>query len=193
MNNLKNHRTNIKILHVAETVRGGIATYLRDIISLQAEEFGPDRVFVIAPSDQIMDLKLSSHIGFNVFSSRYGSIINRLINGIKIAILVSSLLRTCEIENIHLHSSFAGLAVRSLFFFKKNKPRLIYCPHGWSFSRNSRLKPIEILVERKLSFLTDCIVCVSESERSLGISVGIASNKLIKIPNGISLEIQKNH
>src|SRR5699024_2781539 len=50
------HSTRFDVVHVAETIRGGIATYLREIIPLQVARFGAGRVAAIVPEGEVADL-----------------------------------------------------------------------------------------------------------------------------------------
>ena len=61
-------RQTIKVVHVAETIRGGIASYLRDLISLQVKEYGAERIFVIVPEDHVSDLQLPDGVQSITFS-----------------------------------------------------------------------------------------------------------------------------
>ncbi len=175
-------------MHVAETIRGGIASYLRDLISLQVKEYGAERIFVIVPEDHVSDLQLPDGVQSLTFSSSYRNIFFRLFNGIKSALLTIKLLELNEVENIHIHSSFAGLTVRTAIIGRKRTQKIIYCPHGWAFLRKSRLEPIEIWIEKQLSRFTDHIVCVSKHERHIGIKAGIRDELLLLIPNGIAVQ-----
>ena len=46
----------LKVLHVAETVRGGIATYLNELHPHQSASFGRGNVSYVVPSDHRSDL-----------------------------------------------------------------------------------------------------------------------------------------
>ncbi len=181
-------RRTIKVVHVAETTRGGIASYLRDLIPLQVKEYGAERIVVIVPEDHVSDLRLPDGVQSLTFSSSYRNIFFRFFNSIKAAFLTMKLLDLHKVENIHLHSSFAGLAVRIAIIGRNRTQKIIYCPHGWAFLRKSRLEPLEIWVERQLDRFTDHIVCVSKHEQHIGLKAGIREELLVLIPNGISTQ-----
>jgi len=67
---------------------------------------------------------------------------------------------------------------------------VVYCPHGWAFSREtSRLShQITKLVELVLARITDRIVCISGDEQKEAINAGIARQRLILVHNGISAD-----
>lgn len=178
----------LKIVHVAETVRGGIASYLRDLIPLQVQTFGPGRIAVIVPAEQITDLMLPEGIEIHGFHADYRSTKKRALNGLRLAAATARLLRYRPAENLHIHSTFAGLSVRALTALRHQRPQIIYCPHGWAFMRKSPLNRIARQIERYLSRWTDHIVCVSEHERMVALEARIPSEKLVLIRNGIPIQ-----
>jgi len=50
-------RRNFRVLHVAEVIKGGICTHLRDLIELQRRTFGADRVTLVVPGSQADELQ----------------------------------------------------------------------------------------------------------------------------------------
>ena len=46
----------MKVLHIAETIRGGIASYLNELHPEQQASFGADNVHYVVPSDHRRDL-----------------------------------------------------------------------------------------------------------------------------------------
>ncbi len=65
--------------------------------------------------------------------------------------------------------------------------RCIYVSHGWSCLYNGgKLKDIFCKVEKYLSYLTDVVWCVSESDRKKAIyNIGIKESKLITVTNAV--------
>jgi glycosyltransferase involved in cell wall biosynthesis len=92
-----------------------------------------------------------------------------------------------KIDLIVASSANAGLYARMAKLLLRNRIKVIYVSHGWSALYNStRLKTLYVTIERGLSFLSDAIICVSESDLHKAISeIGIAKNKLTFIPNSI--------
>jgi glycosyltransferase involved in cell wall biosynthesis len=78
------------------------------------------------------------------------------------------------VDLLHTHSSKAGIVGR-LAARATGVPAVVHTVHGWSFNetqpRGTRRAFIEI--ERAAARFTDRIVCVSESDRRLGIALGI--------------------
>ena len=50
--------SSLRLLHCAETIKGGIATYLRDLLPLQRAAYGADAIVVIIPQSQIAELQV---------------------------------------------------------------------------------------------------------------------------------------
>lgn len=175
---------NLKVLHVAETVRGGIATYLNEIHRLQTREFGRDNVSYIVPSHHRADLTEIPDEAVVTFSSRGRAVPSLLA----LAIAVLRQVAEQQPDIVHLHSTFAGAVLRPILGLMPRRPAIVYCPHGWAFSRQvswpSRFATR--LIERALCTLADQIVCISENEFAAARSVGIDDGRLALVPNGIS-------
>ena len=174
----------LKVLHVAETVRGGIATYLNELHPHQSASFGRGNVSYVVPSDHRDDLVNIEDDAVTTFP-RDGR------NAIGLFAMLSATMRAVRQQRpdiIHLHSSFAGLVVRPVLWLTYRRSRIVYCPHGWAFGRETgRLsRVVTEFTELLLSKLTHRIVCISESERLDAIKVGIAAKRLVLVHNGIS-------
>lgn len=174
----------LKVLHVAETVRGGIATYLNELHPHQSASFGRGNVSYVVPSDHRDDLVNIEDEAVTTFP-RDGR------NAKGLFAMLSATMRAVRQQRpdiIHLHSSFAGLVVRPVLWFTYRRLRIVYCPHGWAFGREtSRLsRAVTEFTELVLSKLTHRIVCISESEQVDARRVGIAAKRLVVVHNGIS-------
>ena len=94
-------------------------------------------------------------------------------------------IRQIQPDVVHLHSSKAGLAGRLAL---RGQIPTLFQPHAWSFLAVSGLTGKAALLWEKFSHRwADAVICVSESERQLGIESGIrAPWKIAR--NGISLD-----
>ena len=174
----------LKVLHVAETVRGGIATYLNELHPHQSASFGRGNVSYVVPSDHRDDLVNIEDDAVTTFP-REGR------NAMGLFAMLSATMRAVRQQRpdiIHLHSSFAGLVVRPVLWLTYRRSRIVYCPHGWAFGRETgRLsRAVTEFTELVLSKLTHRIVCISESEQVDAVKVGIAAKRLALVHNGIS-------
>ncbi len=174
----------MKILHICETVKGGTATYLNELIPLLQKSKQERQIILLMPCEhvtEIPDIAPSSLILFSRPSRLKG---------------VFHLLRTTfttllhyRPEIIHAHSTFAGVAARLLgpLF----GARVIYCPHGWAMDREqpNYLRHFYTLVERGLEKLTTHFVAVSEHERQRGIRAGLPPKKITTVHNGLRPDV----
>jgi glycosyltransferase involved in cell wall biosynthesis len=171
----------LQVVHVAETIRGGIATYLKNIMPLQVKRYGRWRVAAIVPEGHAEDVKGSENIGCLTFKSdgtrfKAAWAARRCLLG---------LLNRASVNVVHIHSTFAGLSCRLPFWTKKPHPKVIYCPHGWSFIREGASRFAGVILERALSSRADAIICVSQSERDKAVAWGLPARRLIIIRNGL--------
>ncbi|HET7268105.1 MAG TPA: glycosyltransferase family 4 protein [Oleiagrimonas sp.] len=168
------------VVHVAETIRGGIATYLREIVPLQVTRFGADRVAVIVPHDEIGDLGRAGGAVL-VGVPRAGS---RVRMAMRVRGRLRRLLAANDTRILHVHSSFAGMSCRAPFFSGR-VGAVVYCPHGWAFIRNGRSSRLAVSIERLLARRTDAIVCVSAAESDVAARCGLPASKLNVIRNAL--------
>ncbi|MCD4526287.1 glycosyltransferase [Nocardioides sp. cx-173] len=85
---------------------------------------------------------------------------------------------------VHLHSAKAGLAGR--LTVRGRRPTL-FQPHAWSFlAATGALRTASLLWERQAVRWTSELVCVSESERRLGLAHGVSAPTTV-VPNGVDL------
>lgn len=172
----------MRVIHCAETIRGGVATYLEELIPLQIDCFGLENVKVIVPASHAVDLSRVPPSCVEVFvDSGF-----RVWNSLRLLFQLVLLLRRFRPDVVHLHSTFAGFFLRPILSFYRFK--VVYCPHGWAFDRSSNPLLVLIfgLVERVLSRFCSVIVCISEHERQRALQVGLRSSKLMVVHNGIS-------
>lgn len=165
----------MKVLHVAETIKGGVATILDQLLDAQEYES-----LAIVPDAHVNQL----HNYDKTVSFRRSG--RNFLSFICLTYIFINVLFKYKPDIIHLHSSFAGVICRFLLIFNK-KIKVIYCPHGFSFMMdvsNSR-KKIYASIEIFLAKFTHTIICTSEYEKSLAIDFGLPKDKLIVIYNGI--------
>lgn len=173
----------MKVLHIAEYVKGGIATYLQEVIEYQARCKSIDDVFLLYGDLHSGELKNINHQ--NVHSYSYKRSPKYIIRAMK---EINTYINLIKPDIIHVHSSFAGLYVRLLYFMKRKNVKIVYCSHGWSFlmDTSSVKKKIYSLVERMLSFKTDSIVNISLYEYRNSLEYKLPKGKSTVIYNGIS-------
>lgn len=102
----------MKILHVAETIKGGVATILQELINDQVCNEGKDAVFVLVPkshSDYIQVENKDNLFFFERTGRNFKSFFHFCMAFIK-------LIRNNDFDVIHLHSTFAGFLCRLIFY-----------------------------------------------------------------------------
>jgi glycosyltransferase involved in cell wall biosynthesis len=177
-------RQAVKVLHVAETIRGGIASYLNELHPQQKASFGAENVHYIVPSDHRHDLVGIDDSQITTFH-RSGRSIAGLFQMLRASM---QSLDAFKPDVMHLHSSFAGLVLRPALAARSEGPRVVYCPHGWAFSRETgRLSHLAAkAAETLLARTSDRIICISGDEFNEAVRAGIPTNRLTLVHNGIS-------
>ncbi|RGR95841.1 glycosyltransferase [Heyndrickxia coagulans] len=170
-------------MHVGEIVKGGVATYLKELINFQQKAIGNNNVFLFISqlSEKNFNLKDSNIMVYN-YKRNIFNILGTIFE-------LARYIKKVKPDIIHAHSSFAGLMVRVLYYFSfnKNRPKIIYCSHGWSFLMDiGRFKKkIYLFIEKVLARKTDLIINISKYEHTQALKLGMDKEKLVLIPNGI--------
>jgi glycosyltransferase involved in cell wall biosynthesis len=175
----------MRILHIAETAKGGVGTYLNHIVPLQCAALGCDAVRLIVPADHSGQLSAvnSSHIiPFSRPSRSAASLLT-------LARTIVSVVKQFEPDVIHAHSTFAGALARVIYGWRPRRPALVYCPHGWAFNIQTAAwkQHLVALAERLMAPLCDSIVAISDYEAQQAARIGIHATKITTIRNGIPL------
>lgn len=182
----------MKVLHAAETIKGGVATVLDSLALYQSENDKISELKIVIPEQHAAELskKLQPHIVTFERQNRGGAGL------LAFAICFYQQVKSFQPDIIHLHSTFAGVIGRLILimFFWRKKQRIVYCPHGFSFLVHSSFIKLKLytLCERMLSFCTGSIICVGEFEYIKAQEKGFSKNKLCLISNGVELPDEKN-
>lgn len=174
----------LNVLHVAEILKGGIATYLNEILELQSNSDLIHKLAVLAPKSQKEYLNNFPHVKifyFNDFRLRVLNVLSLYFTFIQIFF-------RSEFNIVHLHSTFAGFSVRLFYgLFRSSKIKIIYCSHGWAFDRNVAEWKNRLLVhvEKILAFGCDKIICISKHDFLMAKNNNVGSSKLVIVQNSI--------
>jgi glycosyltransferase involved in cell wall biosynthesis len=174
----------IRILHVTEAPKGGVLIYLANLIQRQVLSPSIEAVHVVGPSVNEPALRrcLSSKLSFNSvpYQERSWLILLRL------GLMTLHALHEIRPDIVHVHSSFAGIAVRLFLLPIRGRPKLIYTPHAWSFSPGATKHVLlRKMCERVLAIWTDCIIAVSEHEMRLALDAGISPRRCTVVLTGV--------
>ena len=174
----------VRVLHCAETIKGGIATYLNDLLPLQRAEFGPNAVSVVTRRSHASELRAPEGVEVVFFDD--GA--SRILDAIRLARIVVSQCRRHRPAVVHVHSTFAGIAVRPLVALAAPASRIVYCAHGWVWDRPmpSWARKATMFAERLLARFTSTVVCISDYERRSALAAGLPEDRLRLVLNGVS-------
>lgn len=173
-----------RVLHVAETIIGGVSSYLQETIPFQAAALGADNVRVLVPANQAHDL-LGVDPSMLLPFERSGRNVRSLIS---FSLALAEALRRFQPTVVHLHSSFAGAVARPLLVFQRPRPSVIYCAHGWSFLMDipGWKRQIYLGIERSLARCTDVVVNISRYEDQQARARGVSAHKCVIVRNAVS-------
>ncbi|SNV05603.1 Capsular glucan synthase [Megamonas hypermegale] len=179
----------MKILHVGEYVNGGVATYLRTLLSGLQKYDDVENYLLIS---EYKSQQGWEDITKKVFYYKYKRSISNIFSAIK---QIHAVIKDVNPDIIHAHSTWAGLFVRLPYLFKKRKAKIIYQSHGWAFlmDTSNYKKNIYALVEKILSIPTDRIINISNYEQNQAVKCGLNKNKMVMIYNGVEDKVNKSN
>lgn len=166
----------ILVLNVAETIKGGVATYLA------ALEAGADRVdcrfSFLVPESQWAELDAGDMHCHSASRSILGMV--------RLALRILEVRRKTGAQVIFAHSTFAGIALCLAQPFLGRKIRTIYCPHGWAVFRDARnsIQRLVGAVERVMSLIPSVVVNISRYEHEGVMRKGF-SKRCVLITNAV--------
>lgn len=179
----------MKILHVGEYVNGGVATYLKTLLSGLQKYDDIENYLLIS---EYKSQQGWENITKKVFYYKYKRSIANIFLAIK---QIHAVIKDINPDIIHVHSTWAGLFVRLPYLLKKRKAKIIYQSHGWSFLMDTSKykKNIYAFVEKILSIPTDKIINISNYEQNQAIKYGLNKNKMVMIYNGVEDKVNKSN
>ncbi|MGQ0599735.1 glycosyltransferase family 4 protein [Aquabacterium sp.] len=174
----------VQVLHCAETIKGGIASYLRELLICQARDFGASAVAVVIPASQANELPVPPGVIVVTYPDKAG----RAVNAANLGLVSARFVRKHHPKVVHAHSTFAGAVVRPLLAMMGLSSRVIYCPHGWAWDRSMGpvARKVTQWVERELAQLCNKVVCISEYERKSALEAGLQPEQLHVVLNGVA-------
>jgi glycosyltransferase involved in cell wall biosynthesis len=174
-----------KILHVAETIKGGVATVIRTISASPEDGAANYQLVYLVPEDQARELHGIAPQQVRTFP-RSGRNVPSLL---RFAWRLSQVLLKEKPDVVHLHSTFSGVIGRVVCVLLRpwRKPKIVYCPHAFSFLMESSptKQKVYAWIERVLQKVTDVIICVSQYELDKAARFGIERKRMKLIYNGI--------
>ncbi|HDX9627877.1 TPA: glycosyltransferase [Bacillus cereus] len=170
-------------MHIGEYVKGGVATYIKEVIEFQRNDENISDIYLV-----LSETKSERHFNIennNIISYKYKRSPKHFL---KAMISIWKIINKIEPDIIHVHSTFAGVFVRFPLLFRKKKYKTVYCSHGWAFGMQvpNWKKGIYTVIERVLAFKTDKIINISMNEHKEALKRKIPNEKMVLIHNGIS-------
>ncbi|WKB35518.1 glycosyltransferase [Terrilactibacillus sp. S3-3] len=179
----------MKVLHVCEYVKGGIATYLKEVIRFQKHDARISEVSIALSRYNSDDIGLE----FSDLNVYYYNYKRKSRYFLKAILQIKNIINEIEPDVIHIHSTFAGVFVRTIYFFKRKRPKIVYCSHGWSFLMETNIlkRFFYGMIERLLTYKTDLIINISKYELLGSLKYRIPQNKSVVIYNGLTSKTKK--
>ncbi|PWK42397.1 glycosyltransferase [Pseudomonas sp. B21-040] len=181
-----------KILHVAETIKGGVATVIRTISTPPRDHALKYELVYLVPYDQKKELHGIDEKNIRTFSRNKRDVMSLL----RFAWQLARVIFKEKPDVVHLHSTFSGVIGRCVCLLLRpwRSPKIVYCPHAFSFLMESSpvKQKVYSLVERLLQKVTDVIICVSQYEMDKAASFGIDRHRMKLIYNGIHYKSDEN-
>lgn len=173
-----------RVLHVAESICGGVASFLDELALDQNRTLGSPNVHFVVPAEHQSQLTNVAAEQLSTFVGKTRSV-SALIDFTRVA---RRAIRRFRPEILHLHSSFAGAVVRGMRKTETVGARMIYCPHGWAFAMDisQTRKRIYATIERQLAHGTDLIINNSQNEYEIAARLGLPTGRMVVIRNGIA-------
>jgi glycosyltransferase involved in cell wall biosynthesis len=173
----------MKILHVCESLIGGPASYLEEILPFQVQRLSANNIILVAPEDHRAHIASSIHCVVETYM-RTGRNPRSLL---ALALAIRHAIKRHDPDIVHFHSSFAGAIGRFVLSGLRARARVVYCAHCWSFDRPERSMTTRLWtsVERALSHLTDVIVNISPHELPLLRRARFSLRKTVLIVSGL--------
>ncbi len=173
----------MRIMHVAESAKGGVGSYLSYSLPYQVSALGRSNVRLVAPAQHRDQIGLLPDGVVTTFD-RPGRTVTSLR---AMAQAVSSQVDSFQPEVIHTHSTFAGLVVRAMYGMRRRRPAIAYCPHGWSFNMQAAAWKMSAMAtaERTMANACDCVIAISRFEAEEAHRIGIEARKVRLVTSGI--------
>lgn len=175
----------IKILHVAQSEGAGVTEYIKMLAG--HIEWDMYEHSIVGSRYYEKERAYFEQKGWRVYTVDMVRDI-KMIDDIKAIVQLRKLFKKVDSDIIHIHSSKAGVLARIAAIGLKSK--VIYNAHGWAFNMRINKKKMKLYryIERFLSYFTDKIINISDSEYESALKCGIVSKKMLVIKNAINTE-----
>lgn len=167
----------MRVLHVTEAPGGGV---MSSVLAMVEATPGVDH--------HLAHWSLRQHRSTgDDWSASLSTVTPLPVDPVRVTLSLRRLVRDLFPDVVHVHSSYAGLLVRSVGL---EGPRVVYSPHCFAFERRDISPLLGQLVtgtERRLARHTDLVVAVSPHEVELATDLGHAA--VSYVPNRPLVEV----
>lgn len=170
----------MRVLHISEYTKGGLATHINELLRYQSAHRQLDVQLAISEySDKKFDL-IDEKVHRYIYKRKPLQLFMAMLH-------IYQYIQRTKPDIVHIHSTFAGFFTRFIYFFVPKKVKLVYCPHGWAFTMDTSKakKTIYGWVEKVLAYRTDVIINISYKEYSEALRYGIPKSRMVTIYNGV--------
>ncbi|RKP53841.1 glycosyltransferase family 1 protein [Cohnella endophytica] len=170
-----------RILHLSEYTKGGIETHLNEVLKYQSDNH--DIYLLVSEFNSDRDsLRISPERLLMYPYKRKPSYFLKAMSSIRKTV------KEIDPDIVHVHGTFAGLFLRTLFLFKRKRPVVVYCSHGWSFLMDTVpwKRRLYAWIEKAMSLRTDVIIHISQHEYEMAMRYGLSAKKSVVVYNGVS-------
>lgn len=170
-----------RILHLSEYTKGGVETHLREVLGYQADRHDV-YLLVSAFNADTSSLRIGRERILTYPYKRKPAYFLRAMRSIRKTV------GAIDPDIVHVHGTFAGLFLRTLFLFKRRRPLVVYCAHGWSFLMDAVpwKRKLYAWAEKAMSLRTDAIIHISNHEYEMAMRYGLPKGKSTVVYNGVS-------
>lgn len=171
----------LKVLHIGEYVQGGVATYIKTLLSDDDKEIENHLLLAWEKSEHEWNLPTEQVHYYHNYRRSIGSVLKAMLK-------IRQSIKNIKPDVIYCHSTWAGVLARFPMLLIGKNCRVIYNAHGWAFLRDTAEWKRKIFagVERLLTNVTDKIINVSKYEYNTAVKYGINKEKMYVIYSGIS-------
>lgn len=171
----------MKVLHIGEYVQGGVATYVKMLLTHPDNPDIEDFLICSSKHSEHHWPISEDHITYYPYCRSIGHIFSAMV-------AIQKEIRNIKPDVVYCHSTWAGLFTRFPLFFLNKSCRIIYNAHGWSFLRDTAAwkKRIYATIEQTLLLKTDVVINVSKYEYDAAVKYGLSSQKQYIIYSGIT-------
>lgn len=158
MNQIPETGKKTRVLHICETAKGGIGTYLELVCSSTSDLVDN---FIIAPSGHLPSEQLQ------LKSLTFKNNRHRLRRLVSLVISVRKYLKNNDVDIVFIHSTLALSTLATVRLFSRPYA-IIYCSHGWAalrYSEGTLKRQIVTEFEKRLSSWPDIVLNISGSEK----------------------------